>query len=73
MLRGGIVTIVIVTVDGMLGGHMVWVRMTRGRFVGGRYVKAPLAKPQILHAKKPLNNKIQKTETKQYEQKLGAR
>jgi hypothetical protein len=25
----------------MLGGHMVWVGMSRGRFVGGRKVKAP--------------------------------
>ncbi len=25
----------------MLGGRMVWVGMSRGRFVGGRNVKAP--------------------------------
>ncbi len=25
----------------MLVGHMVWVGMSRGRFVGGRNVKAP--------------------------------
>jgi hypothetical protein len=25
----------------MLGGHMVWVGMSRGRFVGGRHVKVP--------------------------------
>ncbi len=49
MLRGGIVTIVIVTVDGMLGGRMVWVRMTRGRFVGGRNVKAPVHPGLIGH------------------------
>ncbi len=27
--------------DKMLGGHMVWVGMSRGRFVGGRNVKVP--------------------------------
>ncbi len=27
--------------DGMLGGRMVWVGMSRGRFVGGPNVKAP--------------------------------
>ncbi len=27
----------------MLGGRMVWVGMSRGRFVGGRNVKAPVA------------------------------
>jgi hypothetical protein len=26
----------------MLGGRMVWVGMSRGRFVGGRNVKAPI-------------------------------
>jgi hypothetical protein len=26
----------------MLGGRMVWVRMSRGRFVGGRNVKVPI-------------------------------
>ncbi len=26
----------------MLGGHMVWVRMSRGQFVGGHNVKAPV-------------------------------
>jgi hypothetical protein len=26
----------------MLGGRVVWVGMSRGRFVGGRNVKAPL-------------------------------
>jgi hypothetical protein len=31
----------IVTVDKMFGGHMVWVGMSRGRFVGGCNVKAP--------------------------------
>ncbi len=25
----------------MLGGHMVWVGMSRGRFVGGRNVNEP--------------------------------
>jgi hypothetical protein len=28
-------------VDKIFGGHMVWVGMLRGRFVGGRNVKAP--------------------------------
>jgi hypothetical protein len=27
----------------MLGGRMVWVGMSRGRFVGGRNVKAPFS------------------------------
>jgi hypothetical protein len=31
----------IVTVDGSLGGRIVWVEMSRGRFVGGRIVWAP--------------------------------
>ncbi len=29
----------------MLGGRMVWVGMSRGRFVGGRNVKAPSDTP----------------------------
>ncbi len=29
----------------MLGGRMVWVGMSRGRFVGGRNVKAPNFSP----------------------------
>jgi hypothetical protein len=28
----------IVTADGMLGGRIVWVELSRGRFVGGRIV-----------------------------------
>jgi hypothetical protein len=31
----------IVTENKMLGGRMVWIGMSRGRFVGGRNVKAP--------------------------------
>jgi hypothetical protein len=31
----------IVTAGGSLGGRIVWVEMSRGRFVGGRIVKAP--------------------------------
>ncbi len=31
----------IVTAGGLLGGRIVWVEMSRGRFVGGRIVKAP--------------------------------
>ncbi len=32
----------IVTADGLLGGRLVWVEMSHGRFVGGRIVNAPL-------------------------------
>jgi hypothetical protein len=31
----------IVTAQGSLGGQIVWVELSRGRFVGGRIVKAP--------------------------------
>jgi hypothetical protein len=31
-----------VAADGELGGWIVWVKMLRGRFVGGRIVSAPL-------------------------------
>jgi hypothetical protein len=29
------------TADGLSGGHLVWVEMSRGPFVGGRIIKAP--------------------------------
>jgi hypothetical protein len=32
---------IIVTADGAFGGRIVWVKMLRGRFVGGRIVKVP--------------------------------
>jgi hypothetical protein len=35
------VTGAIVSAGGSLGGRIVWVKMSRGRFVGGRIVKAP--------------------------------
>jgi hypothetical protein len=31
----------ILTIDGSLGGQIVWVEMSHGRLVGGRIVKAP--------------------------------
>jgi hypothetical protein len=31
----------------MLGGCMVWIGMSRGRFVGGRNVKAPLKREKL--------------------------
>ncbi len=31
----------IVSADGSLDGRIVWVELSRGRFVGGRIVKAP--------------------------------
>jgi hypothetical protein len=36
MLQGGIVT-----AHSSLGGWLAWVKMSRGRIVGGRIVKAP--------------------------------
>jgi hypothetical protein len=31
----------IVTADGLLGGQIVWMELSSGRFMGGRIIKAP--------------------------------
>ncbi len=40
----------------MLGGRMVWVGMSRGRFVGGRNVKAPIEWVSMSYDKKMKRN-----------------
>jgi hypothetical protein len=47
----------------MLGGRMVWVGMSRGRFVGGRNVKAPAILPCLLLADSLFSQIFQHTQT----------
>jgi hypothetical protein len=37
----------IVTPDGLLGGQMLWVELSRGQFVGGQIIKAPRKPPPL--------------------------